>query len=108
MHYDPKGKITSPFKHSKHHDHPIEGFERLAFKDLNLAIAFDNKIMLKLEFNHKKQLVVVKIEKSSNTSMEINGKKKVNFDFKIEPTYLKVRALDLHWFIFFEQCYQRK
>jgi hypothetical protein len=43
---------------------------------LNLAIAFDNKIMLKLEFNHKKQLVVVKIEKSSNTSMEINGKKK--------------------------------
>jgi hypothetical protein len=77
MHYDSKGKITSPFKHSKHHDHLVEKLERLAFKGLNLVVAFDNKIMLKLKSNHKKQLVVVKIEKSSNTSMEINGEKRL-------------------------------
>ncbi len=36
------------------------------------------------------------------------GERKVNFDFKVESSYLKARALDLHWFIFFEQCYQKK
>jgi hypothetical protein len=108
MHYDSKGKITSPFKHSKHHDHPTEELERLTFKGLNLTVAFNNKILSKLESNHKKQLVVVKIKKSSNISMEISGGKKVNFDFKVESFYLKVRALDLHWFIFFEHYYQKK
>ncbi len=44
----------------------------------------------------------------SNTNMEINGEKNVNFDFKVESSYLKMRALDLHWFTFFEQYYQRK
>jgi hypothetical protein len=54
MHYDSKGKITSPFKHSKRHDHPTEELERLAFKGLNLIAAFNSKIMLKHESNHKK------------------------------------------------------
>jgi hypothetical protein len=49
---------------------------------LNLA-TFDNKIMPMLEKNdHKKKLVVVKIEKSYSSSMEIYRKKEVDFDFK--------------------------
>jgi hypothetical protein len=54
MHYDSKGKITRLFKHSKHHDHLAKELERLTFKGLNLAVAFDSEIMLKLEFDHKK------------------------------------------------------
>jgi hypothetical protein len=54
MHYDSKGKITSSFKHSKHHDHPTEELERLAFKGLNLITIFNSKIVLKHESNHKK------------------------------------------------------
>jgi hypothetical protein len=54
MHYDSKGEITSPFKHSKHHDHPTKEPKRLTFKGLNLATIFYCKIMPKLEFDHKK------------------------------------------------------
>jgi hypothetical protein len=40
----------------------------------------------KLDFDHKKKLVVVKIEKSPKTSMEISSTIEGNFDIKFEET----------------------
>ncbi len=42
--------------------------------------------MPKLDFDHKKKLVVVKIEKSPKTSMEISSTIEGNFDIKFEET----------------------
>jgi hypothetical protein len=54
---------------------------------LNLAITFDNNIVPKLDFDHKKKLIAVKIEKSPKTSMEICGTKEGDFNFKSKEKF---------------------
>jgi hypothetical protein len=53
---------------------------------LNLTATFFNNIVPKLDFDHKKKLVVVKIEKSPRTCMEISGIEESDFDFKSKKT----------------------
>ncbi len=53
---------------------------------MNLIATFDSNIVPKLYFDHKKKLVVVKIEKSPRTSMEIFGTKEGDFNFKSQET----------------------
>jgi hypothetical protein len=48
---------------------------------LNLVVAFDSNIVPKLDFDHKKKLVV-KIEKSLKIGKEIFGIEKGEFDFR--------------------------
>ncbi len=43
--------------------------------------------MPKLDFDHKKKLIAVKIEKSPKTSMEIFGTEEGDFNFKSEETF---------------------
>jgi hypothetical protein len=104
MHYDSKGEITSPFKHSKNHDHPT----KVSIQRLELSYYFDSKIMPKLELDHKKQLVVVKIEKSSNMNMEISGKEKADFGFKIESSSSESEGIRLALVHFLQVMLQRE
>jgi hypothetical protein len=47
-----------------------------------LVAAFDSKVVLTFDLDHKKALVVhVKVEKLPTLSMEIYGTKEVDFDF---------------------------
>jgi hypothetical protein len=41
----------------------------------------------KLDFDHKKKLVAIKIEKSPKISMEISSIEEGDFDFRYEETY---------------------
>ncbi len=77
-----KGEVTSPFRHAKRICLPKQKPKCLAFQGLDLVAAFDSKVVLTFDLDHKKALVVhVKVEKLPTLSMEIYGTKEVDFDF---------------------------
>jgi hypothetical protein len=82
-----RGEVTSPFKNSKEQVHLAKDFKSQTFKGLSLVVAFDNKIMPKLDFDQKRNKVSIKIQKSPKTNMELCGIKKGDFDFKVEKTF---------------------
>lgn len=68
-----RGEVISPFKNSKQQVHLAKDFKSQAFKGLNLIVAFDSKIVPKLDLDHKRNKVFVKFEKSPKIGMEIYG-----------------------------------
>ncbi len=81
---DTKGEITTLFKNSKQQVHIAKDQKKVAFKGLNLVATFFNNIVPKLDFDHEKKIVAVKIEKSPRTCMEISSIEEGDFDFGFE------------------------
>lgn len=74
---DTKGEVTSPFKNSKQQVHIVKDLKKVAFKGLNLNVAFDNNIVQSLILITKRNWLLSKLRNHLGQAWKSLAQKRV-------------------------------